>query len=320
VQLDRTELVIRQRSALELFDLSLLVLKRHIGRIALTSALLGIPLLLLDMLAVHWMLSEDALLVAEHLESPLTAVRWRHSLHVILLYVLQFPLISLPTTVFLGNQIFYEDVRLSKLVRRLLPVAGRCLLVLGLFRWGILGLLWETVVDRSVAFDFGVELWLLFGATCIVLLVRAAWPFAPEILALELCPLRVGKTGGAISYKQRSRGLHSLLMTDHMARFLLAGFFGTCLFLMLIGVQMFVVGAISGIWQWSAWFDYVALPLTLWTLGLFLAVFRFLSYLDVRIRLEGWEVELRIKAEAERLLQPIRIKSGSSEVEAEQLA
>jgi hypothetical protein len=32
-----------------------------------------------------------------------------------------------------------------------------------------------------------------------------------------------------------------------------------------------------------------------------MAVFRFLNYLDSRIRLEGWEIELRLRAEAERL-------------------
>ena len=35
--------------------------------------------------------------------------------------------------------------------------------------------------------------------------------------------------------------------------------------------------------------------------GVFYSVFRFLAYLDSRIRLEGWEVELRIRAEAERI-------------------
>ena len=42
-------------------------------------------------------------------------------------------------------------------------------------------------------------------------------------------------------------------------------------------------------------------PLSLWLVAGFLAVVRFLSYLDIRIRQEGWAVELRIRAEATRL-------------------
>jgi hypothetical protein len=42
----------------------------------------------------------------------------------------------------------------------------------------------------------------------------------------------------------------------------------------------------------------VILPIALWTTGWFLTVVRFLGYLDLRIRREGWEVELRMRAEA----------------------
>jgi hypothetical protein len=42
-------------------------------------------------------------------------------------------------------------------------------------------------------------------------------------------------------------------------------------------------------------------PACLWLVVMFLAVVRFLSYLDLRIKHEGWEVELLMKAEALRL-------------------
>ena len=44
-------------------------------------------------------------------------------------------------------------------------------------------------------------------------------------------------------------------------------------------------------------------PLSMWATATFLAVVRFLSYLDVRIRQEGWEVELRLRAEGARLME-----------------
>ncbi len=92
MQLDRTEIVIRQRSSLELLDLSLVVLRKHVRSIMLTSALLGIPLLVIDVLMTSWMLGDEAFLVAEDLDSPRIAMRWRQGFHLVLLYALQFPL------------------------------------------------------------------------------------------------------------------------------------------------------------------------------------------------------------------------------------
>jgi hypothetical protein len=54
------------------------------------------------------------------------------------------------------------------------------------------------------------------------------------------------------------------------------------------------------------WFKLqIVYPLCLWLIVVFLAVVRFLSYLDLRIRHEGWEVELLMRAEALRLTAPV---------------
>jgi hypothetical protein len=42
-------------------------------------------------------------------------------------------------------------------------------------------------------------------------------------------------------------------------------------------------------------------PLSLWMVAGFMTVVRFLGYLDLRIRHEGWETELLLRAEASRL-------------------
>ena len=48
-------------------------------------------------------------------------------------------------------------------------------------------------------------------------------------------------------------------------------------------------------------FVYLVLyPLALWAAGALSVLIRFLSYLDTRIRLEGWEVQLAVRAEAIR--------------------
>ena len=45
----------------------------------------------------------------------------------------------------------------------------------------------------------------------------------------------------------------------------------------------------------------VCWPLALWIVVMFMTVLRFLCYLDLRIRQEGWEVELLLRAEAAKL-------------------
>lgn len=308
MQLDRTEIAIRARSALELFDLSLQVLKRHALPIAVSSAILGWPLLLLDSWATAWMLGEDALLAAELLDEPLGTMRWRHAAHIVALFVMQFPLITLPTSIYLGHQIFFEPISLRNLLARLWSIAGRCLLVLGIVRLALIGLLVEPLIDRNAEFSL-TEFWFIFMIPAVGLLVRATRPFAPEILGLELCPLK-SKRPDEIAYRVRSSGLHRYLASEHLYRFMATTLFATLLFGSVIAAQMFAIGASTGTWVWNYWFDYFGLPLSLWCVGLLIAVFRFLAYLDSRIRLEGWEIELRLKAEAIRLDPPAPIATA----------
>jgi hypothetical protein len=48
--------------------------------------------------------------------------------------------------------------------------------------------------------------------------------------------------------------------------------------------------------------DIIFFPAILWAMALWDAVIRFLLYLNTRIRLEGWELHLRLNAELNRLL------------------
>jgi len=59
----------------------------------------------------------------------------------------------------------------------------------------------------------------------------------------------------------------------------------------------------EGTFAWNLdWFKLqIVYPACLWLVVAFMAVVRFLSYLDLRIRHEGWEVELLMRAESLRL-------------------
>src|SRR5690606_15708634 len=61
------------------------------------------------------------------------------------------------------------------------------------------------------------------------------------------------------------------------------------------------IGVVTGQWDWNWVMLSVGYPLVLWMAAGYMAVVRFLNYLDLRIRHEGWEVELRLRAEYVRL-------------------
>lgn len=309
MQFDKTEIVIRQRTLLELLDLSLLLLRRYWIQLLTGSALLGIPLLMLDVLLVRWMLAEPGLEAAADLDNPVVATQQRFTLHLTALYFLQFPLASLPATVLLGHEIFYERLSLRRLIGLLRPAWPGALMVLGLTRMGLMGLPIELMVDRWVAFDPFWELMVLLVLCCgWAAVCRAFAPYAPEILGLEACRLRRAKNGD-LRYRQRSHVLHSAVSGENLMRFFALVALIPALVLILYSL-VFVVDfaglrrssspALSALISNQVLLQF-ALPIALWLSGIFATVFRFLAYLDCRIRLEGWEVDLRLKAERDRL-------------------
>jgi hypothetical protein len=70
---------------------------------------------------------------------------------------------------------------------------------------------------------------------------------------------------------------------------------------MLIGVSLFAQAILIGSWDLSEVIIYAIVPLSLWMVGLLMTVFRYLCYIDSRIRLEGWEIDLRLRAESKRI-------------------
>lgn len=299
MQLDRTEIVIRQRSATELLDLTLRVLKRHGLRIAGACAILGLPFLIADVWVSAWMFSEDALLAAEQLADPPLYLRARHAVHLLVLFLFQFPLISLPATIFLGDQIFLEAPTFKQLLIKLREIWQQSFWVLGIARMAIVSLVIAFFVNQNTVFDPVAELALLITLS-IALLIRAVWPFAPEILGLERCFIRPNATS-PISYSARRTGLHQSVSSDHVGRFIACTLTATLLAMIMSSALLTAISALKGNLDLGPWYDRICIPLIFWTVGVFVVVFRFLCYLDSRIRLEGWELELRLRAEGQRV-------------------
>lgn len=317
MQLDKTEIVIRQRSAPELLDLSMRVLRRHGLRVAGACAIFGIPLMIADVWLSAWMFSEDAVLSAEQLPEPQAYLRSRHAIHLLVLFLFQFPLISLPATIFLGDQVFFALPTTRQLLSKLAGIWFQTFWVLGICRLGLVSLLLAFLVNRSTAYDPVAETFMLIGLS-ICLLIRAVWPFAPEILGLERCLLRATREA-PISYAVRRTGLHQSISSDHVGRFLLCSIAAVAVAATLFGTALAAIAALIGNLDLSIWYDRILIPLVFWLVGLFVVVFRFLSYLDSRIRLEGWELELRLRAEGQRVIATMNPPAVESITNPEQV-
>ncbi len=138
----------------------------------------------------------------------------------------------------------------------------------------------------------------------VVCLRRALRPFMNEIVLLERNPLR-SSDPAAITIAKRSAMLHGPSGGNLMGRWMVSALFHTISLVFLFGTFVCLQGVFSDNWTPGRLFLQVSLALSLWLVAGFSAVVRFLTYLDLRIRQEGWEVELRMRAEASRLARVI---------------
>ena len=124
-------------------------------------------------------------------------------------------------------------------------------------------------------------------------------PYLNEVILLERNPMRA-KGKKSISTAERSRVLHRGQGGDLFIRWMLN---------MLMGSILVVVfwGSLAAAASWllnekyrTGPFYTCLYPATLWMVAAYFTVVRFLGYLDLRIRREGWEVELLMRAELDR--------------------
>jgi hypothetical protein len=80
---------------------------------------------------------------------------------------------------------------------------------------------------------------------------------------------------------------------------------GAATVLALFSGALFVSGVVFGTWESGLVMDAIIYPVCLWAVASWMTVLRFLFYMNSRIRSEGWEIELRFKAEAERWKESI---------------
>jgi hypothetical protein len=280
MQLDETRVAIRERTFADICDLAFQVIRGHAVGIFTAVALGVLPLAILnDVLinqnilgAVNWEPGSYQSEAEASTQAFMGYLFWQALIFV------EAPLATAPLTLYLSRILFVAKPSTREIFSTFLG----CLHQLFLFQ----------VLLRGILAVF-----------CLIPVVFTYWiaPFLNEIILLER-----GKVGQVY---RRSSDLHRGMGSLIIGRWAASLGFGVVLFFALwFGFlalrDLFIVqadfenpGEIMGLRFF--------LPAALWLVVALFAVIRFLSYLDLRIRREGWEIELRMRAEGARLSQRV---------------
>ncbi|MFK8113059.1 MAG: hypothetical protein AB8B91_12705 [Rubripirellula sp.] len=297
MQLDRTHVVIRLRTLSEIGDLALIMVRRYPAALLIGFAAGASVWAVSNAILLSWIPLQEA---ADGLnDEEAVGEIWRYCMWMMLLVISQTPIAGVLTTVYLGQAVFEQRptwasvfVLVKKQFWRLFWILG-CLrmavpaMVLLAFRWGQpVSAFWDVLVPIVLILIIGV--------------VRSNRPFTPEILLLEQCPLR-SDSDAVITVSRRSKSLHGPMSSELGGRFMGIGLVLAGLLLSILSTILWVRGVVLGEFLFMNLFVLlVVYPLSLWIVAGISVLVRLLNYLDTRIRLEGWEVELAVRAEAMR--------------------
>ena len=273
MQLDDNRIVIRERSFVDVMDLALRVIRAHTGPLAV-AFLAGVgPVMCFNawLLAGYADIIEPIPFFGAEIDLP-WAYLWRMGF----LIILEIPLATAPITLYLGQALFQEQPELRQIVRA--------------YSASLPQMLWYQVILRALLTPWVITWPLLF----------AAWPYLSEVILLERNPWWTRRRGRMTTYR-RAKALHGRSGGDLFVRWLAAASVGTLLYVAVLNSVYIVGSMLSNEWALSGPVFIICMPLTAWLLAGYYAVVRFLAYLDLRIRCEGWEVELMLRAEAARL-------------------
>jgi hypothetical protein len=269
MNLDNQRIAIRERGIFEIMDLALHVLRAQAMPLIAVLVLGATPMIFLS----RYLLS-DLLTDARETEEWIPA-QYIHFL--LLVTAIQSPLVTAPATVLLGRATFGESTTLGQLLGELFRSAPQFILF--------------QIVLRAISMPL-----------CIMLpvLPYVGWPFLGEIVLLERNSLFKGRTGRLTTFR-RATNFHSGVFSEVLSRWFASLLIGGALVASIWLSMWALISQLVGKWQTTETAYGWLLPIALWIVVGFFTVVRFLSYLDLRIRREGWEVELAVRAEGARL-------------------
>lgn len=303
MELDKTAITITHRSTMELIDISLIVMRRYWKSLLAISLPAVLPIALLNFILLWPLTYYDTLVMATREYSTPQAYQFRYLCIMSGLVFLESPLVLAGVTYFIGRAVFIEEPSIREVFSAVWTRASALLYIVGFWRLSLSAWVIAVVLAFNPIFDPWLEGFIF--AFCVVgfaYCLRGLRPFAAEILLLERCPIFLKKDDvQKLSFRQRSNWLHSAISSDllgvHVGISIVALLTTSALSLGFI----FLIGVLVGVWRWGFWLDQILFPLVLWCIAIWTTVIRFLLYMNSRIRLEGWEVELKLKAEALRI-------------------
>lgn len=264
MRIDQARIAIRERSWLDNLDLALHVIRAHAGAVLVAALVGALPMAIVNFAIVNFAYGTQLAEEAGFDAFVLATV----------LVMIEAPLATAPLTLYLGQALFLEKPSVKEIARHFLA----CLPQLLLFQ----------VIVRAVLIVPFVTWFIPYGL----------WPYLNEVILLERNPL-VSRPG-QLSTMKRNSLLHRGNSGDYLVRGLAAGLLSLALVLALWVTQDMTLSWLFGFHQgWTG--EVVSLQSVLWIVATYFTVARFLAYLDQRIRGEGWEVELFLRAQREWL-------------------
>jgi hypothetical protein len=293
VAFDQTYIAIRRRSILEIIDLSLHLVRDHL-----------LPLLVLWLIGVTPFMLADWLVTRSMAADIFDNQRLMlYYLTMTLLVINQAQVGTWLITSYLGQAMFSPRPAITSVLKSAVRVNPWIVWIQGVLRLVIPVFAVACFLGEERRDDMFVTLYSLFvGLALLGCWIRCLRPFAMELLLLEKTP--VGKVRDSqISYALRSASFHQVARPELTARFLVMSLFCVPLFMSLLGSLLLIDSTLNLHDQAESAPVILYWPIALWLVAGIMAATRYLSYVDLRIRQEGWEIELRMRAEALRLQQ-----------------
>jgi hypothetical protein len=287
VQQDRTQIVIRERSLIDILDLALRVGVTYCVPLLLSLVTAVLPLAILNWWLIGWMVAD----------SPDQAAIIRFLTTMTCLILIQAPLASIFLTPFIGQAVFLARPRARDVFSTVWKALWRLIWCHLLWRGMALAGILAYFIPRNA--EYSAPEFCLLMLAVYSMAVRAFRPYLNEIILLERSPLRSPDRRKTV--RGRSTSLHSPNSSDLFGRWMGTACIGVPLTISAVMSIWFCFGMLLFDWSWGPVMMYVCIPAAIWLVVGYFAVVRFLSYLDLRIRREGWEVNLIMAGAAERL-------------------
>lgn len=266
MQIDHARIAIRERSWSDNLDLALHVIRSRAAGVVAAGLAGALPMIALNYVIINAFYGTQLAEGANYWAMALAA----------LLVMIEAPLATAPLTLYLGQALFVEKPQPRQLARQFVA----CLPQMILYQLLLRSVLIFPVITWFIPYGF--------------------WPYLNEVILLERNPL-VARPG-QLSTMKRNSLLHRDNSGDYMARGVGAGMLAVGLALALLTTKNMLLDVLLGFQEgWAV--RVVSFQCVLWVVAGYFTVARFLSYLDQRIRLEGWEVELTMRAQRERLMR-----------------